>query len=86
MLIVVNWSSFFFISGDDSYPEDPDYNGEQEPIVTQETMEEQRKQVKNLHRMEMSNWNDVNLMINITPKYCHVAPNLNAMKLLMSNI
>lgn len=74
------------LPGDDLYPEEPDYNGEGEPIVTPETMEELRRQVKNLHRMEMKPGNDVNIIINISPRYCHVAPNVNSMKLLKNKL
>lgn len=68
------------LSGDDLYPENPDYNGEYEPITSEESLEDLRKQGRNFHRMEFKSRFHADVVINITPKYGHVAPNLNLVK------
>lgn len=76
----------FLISGDDLYPEEIDYSGEQEPIVFQKSIEELRTQAKNLHRMEIKSWQDIDMLINISPKYGHVAPVISFLKLLKKKL
>lgn len=57
--------------GDDLYPEEPDYTGEQEQLVMQESIEELRNRAKNFHRFEIRSPYDIHLQINVTPKYGH---------------
>lgn len=82
------YSGHFFplLSGDDLYPEKPDYNGEQEAIVLQESIEELRKQGKNFHRMEFRSRHDVDMIVNITPKYGQVVPCVTPWRLLKNSL
>lgn len=60
------------LPGDDLYPDEPDYTGEQAQLVVQESIEELRGLALNHHRMEMEKHN-VKLFVNITPKYGHIS-------------
>ncbi|XP_045138627.1 nucleoside diphosphate-linked moiety X motif 19-like isoform X2 [Portunus trituberculatus] len=55
--IVAKNGTVLCLAGDDLYPEEPDYTGEQAQLVVQETVEELRGLAQNHHRMELKKHN-----------------------------
>lgn len=65
----------FLLTGDELYPEDPDYTGEMNTVMsTDKTVEDLMKEGSTFHRIVIKNINSLALYVNIQAKYKHMNP------------
>lgn len=66
---------FFFLTGDELYPEDPDYTGETKIVMaTDKKVEDLMKEGSTFHRIVIKNINSLAVYVNIQAKYKHMNP------------
>ncbi|KAK4303788.1 hypothetical protein Pmani_024228 [Petrolisthes manimaculis] len=62
------------LPGDDLYPTEPDYLGDEPQLEMDCSMEELRKSANKLHRYELRPGSNMELVVNIDPKFGHKRP------------
>lgn len=63
------------LPGDELYPEDPDYTGEMNTVMSTDKMvEDLMKEGSTFHRIVIKNINSLALYVNIQAKYKHMNP------------
>ncbi|XP_028596162.2 acyl-coenzyme A diphosphatase NUDT19 [Podarcis muralis] len=75
VLMIASDGHMQILPGDELYPEDPDFTGERKPmLMTDKKIEDLMKGASRLHRIVTQDHNNVNIYVNIQPKYKHINP------------
>ncbi|XP_066493641.1 acyl-coenzyme A diphosphatase NUDT19 [Tiliqua scincoides] len=75
VVLVASDGHMQLLPGDELYPEDPDFTGEREPMLTtNKKIEDLMKGASRLHRIVIRDLHNVTIHVNIQPKYKHIRP------------